>query len=213
MSSVSRVTLSVAVLGVLIFSGCGSSNDTNNEEPTSNSSAVSSATTSMATDTYDCYKTYEQPGGGVTLTTALSATGSLKCEEGNGFLTLKFKEGVNELAIAQLVSKTSYKSDFSNADVTVDLKAGTEHVVGHYSTYGDVDCVTKYDVELPLYVYDTERLQEFYFDGLFQEISSTCPEWLNDDDDERLTTVTSVTETTISDISGNVSTVKSLYKF
>ena len=210
MSSIKTVAVGLLVSGVLILSGCGS--DAANDEGNT-SSTVSSEVAVLPTDVYDCYKQYEQPGGGVTLTTALSATGSLKCAEEYGALTLKFKEGVNELAIAQLVSKTSYKSDFSNADVTVDLKAGTEHVVGHHSTYGDVDCVTKYDVELPLYVYDAERLQEFYFDGLFQEISSTCPEWMNEDDDEKLTTITSTAETTITDTFGNVSTVNSLYKF
>lgn len=208
MNNIKTVSVSLVVASIVALSGCGSDSVSTVVDGLSGGDASSTGTEGVTpSSSYDCSYDLVHPGT-PTVTTSLSATGELTCSQEAGYPELKFKDGVNEISVTQLVSTQVVDSDAGVATVTYDLQAGTEHLVGSHPKYGKVDCVTRYDVELPLNVYSADNLNAFDFYN-YQKLSTTCPDWVDNEDDYNPTRMSMTAETTITDSSGKTSTISS----
>ncbi len=173
MSNFKLMSLSVAAVLALSFSGCGSDSDSDGGDSSSGSDPIVA---------YECEasQSYE----GITITMKLGANGNLKCEKPYGYPELQFVDGVNQMEISQIIASSSFTSkSHGNGTSVENLKEGTETIKGTDPKNGSVNCVNTYDVPLPLYVYDADELQNFYLDD-YQLLSTTCPDWVNEDDDD-----------------------------
>jgi len=214
MNNIKQLGLSFIAIFTIAFSGCGSDSE-DGESGTTISSDLTSTTDEYipinTTSAYDCESTITQ--GGLNLTIKLSATGKFTCSEYYGAPQLDFAEGVNEIAISQLTSDQYYKGNEGEATITINLEAGTEHIVGTSVVYGDFDCITTYDIgDLPLYIYNADELENFDLAD-YQELSTTCPAWVNEETDSPTISGIFTTDTTITDTTGTISTVLSYTSF
>jgi len=152
----------------------------------------------------------------------LGATGAFGVECTDVDQRLIFTDDINELAIANVVTTASgqFTEDgiVISYEETVDYATGTTHRKGSHSTEGSFDCTLIYDVgEMPQTIYAAYEIERFFWvdENEDQLISSTCPDWMNDDDDNDNGNDESAEEfsnSVITDAQGNESTVSMYFK-
>ena len=228
MNNIKKTTLAITLFSLLSvgFTGCGSdaeeavnealNGNTGNTENTINeivNDNTGGNSTTLPQGSYDCENTDE--AFGKTFTNNISATGKLSCSQFAGYPELEFTEGVNEMIISQLISTETFDSDIGSGTFTINLQDKTEHIVVTDSIYGSADCTITYDIDLPLTIYDPSMLENFYLEDEYQILNSTCPEWMDEDNDENTEPSRAVMtqETTITETSGDISTVSSYNSF
>jgi len=200
------IGLGLTTVLALSFNGCGSDSSDGDSGGSSGDSGSSSQLVS-----YSCEGSMSNMG--MTVTSKMGANGNLTCEElsfnGNSFTSLAFKSGTNEMIIDQIIATSEASSSEGTGTTKINLKDGTETLKGTDPDHGSVDCVNTYDVPSPLYIYDATDLENFYLDD-YQLISTTCPDWVNDDDDfddDEFVQGTFTQNATITETSGAVSEI------
>ena len=145
---------------------------------------------------------------GKTMTMKLGADGQLKAASVMGYPVLKVA-GTNDIKVSQII-RTMYSTGIfavegnSVATITQDFAKGTEHIVGTSSTYGHADCVNVYQSPLPITITTSDPEYDFDFEHS-NRLSTTCPEWVNDDAKGEPKEFTITTNTTITSTSNSVS--------
>jgi len=207
------IGLSLAFFATLSFSGCGDSSSDDSESPSStnvstgDSSSSTSGSSVSSVVPYSCQIT--SANNGKTVEMKLGANGKLTCDDSYGYPQLKFIDGVNEMIISQAIISYEINTNSAIGKSTVDLKKGTETIVVTKSKDGIANCVNTYDISLPISFYDAEMFDYFDIED-YQQISTTCPSWVNDDaDDEEDDNYDGlITEnTTITETSGDISQI------
>jgi len=227
MNNIKKTTLAITLFSLLSvgFTGCGSdaeeavnealNGNTGNTENTINeilNDNTGGNSTTLPQGSYDCENTYEFFGG--TFTSKLSASGKLTCSQLYDNPELEFAEGINEIVVSQLISTSTLDSDLATATFSVNLQEKTSHFIITSSVYGTADCRETYDIDLPLTITSVNELENFDISE-YQVVSSTCPDWMNEDhdDDPEPTRATVSEEITITDSTGNISTISSYYNY
>lgn len=197
MNTFRLIGFSSLIVASMAFNGCGSSDSTDSTDLPN------------AIVEYSCEST--QIFDGINITMKLGANGNLTCDDLYGYPELQFIDNVNEMVINQLISSSTVTSNtHGSGTTTINLQEGTETIKGTDPENGSVDCVNTYDVPTPLYIYDAEELQNIYLDD-YQLISTTCPAWVNEDDDSEddIYEGTYTENITITETSGTVSEISS----
>ena len=193
--------ISLVLLTSLGFSGCGSDSET--KTSSDNSVDVSLLDVGEPIVSYTC------EASGNTMSIKSGANGNFICTDINGYPELRFIDGKNEMIITQAVIDYEFNSNESNAKATVDLQSGTENIVVTESKYGSVDCVNKYDIELPLYIYDAKKFEYFNIQD-YQLLSTTCPNWVNENDYNNLKKFKMLENAVVTEVSGDISKMSRL---
>ena len=213
MNNIKKTTLAITLFSLLSvgFTGCGSDAEEAIDAALNNGTSTGGSTVTPS-GSYDCEQVIEHPGH-PTMTMRLSASGKLVCTEVYGYPELEFIDDVNELVVSQLISTEVFDSNYASGTATTNLAEGTEHIVGTDSTHGSVDCINTYDVPLPITFYSASDVEEFYIDD-YQLTNTTCPSWINDDDEyEEPTRVSMSSDIVITDSRGETSTISTYFSY
>jgi len=135
--------------------------------------------------------TQTSPDGKMIYTEKLGAIGKLQAEKishsGTVYgIQFKLKNGVTSIDITDatktdiMEGNSDYAGHYSGKS-TSDFKAGTEHLVISSSKYGNADCINTYKTILPYNLTANNDIGGMYFDNK-NIISTTCPSWVNVDD-------------------------------
>jgi len=138
-------------------------------------------TQTFSTTSPQGYKYYEKFG----------ATGKLQAKsiEHNGKkygAQLSLQNGITSINVIDATKTTIMEVDSSYAGhasgkIISDFKAGTEHIILTSNKYGSADCVNTYKTILPYNLTASNDINGMYFDNK-NIISTTCPSWVNVDD-------------------------------
>jgi len=194
----------IATLG-LGFSACGGGDSGGGS---SNGGSTPSPLVSYTCEASSSY-------GGQAYTQKMGTSGNIVCNEQSymdqSSIVASFADGINTMRVTQVIAENYFNTNSDNGTYTVNLKEGTEHIVGNSSEHGSVDCVNTYDTSLPRDFYDANEI--LYFDiSSYQRVSTTCPDWVNDDsqDTETPSSFTNQLNLTITEESGAVTKISTL---
>lgn len=202
MNTIKHLILLAVVSVALSFTACGGGDSSSLDGDGSSSGGNTPIVAYTCEDTLTV--------AGQTMVMKLGANGNLACDNSGVYRQLVFANGINGMEIQQLTSTKVFNSNTTGSGTTTtDLQAGTERLQGTHPDHGSVDCVNTYDVPTPLSVYNPEDLEGFYLDG-YQLIDTTCPDWVNDDEDgndedDYYGNMTLTENTIITETSGTVS--------
>ena len=200
-----RIALSFAT--VLAMSGCSVDDLTGGDDDDSPSISDPDKV-ELAAEYSECVGEYGP------YTEKMGADGKFQVICDGGFPEIAFANGVTSLTVTQAVSEEVFEmksADFDiDAEVTIDAKAGTQHIVGKHSKEGSVDCTYKFESQLPLTLNSMADIDDKLDVDEWPEISNDCPAWMNEDDDDddwNPTSFTSVENITITDSDGDKSNI------
>jgi len=146
---------------------------------------------------------------GKIMTYKLGADGEFKASSLLSYPVLELADGLSTLTITQLISESSFQGDFgvegtASGTAISDFAAGTEHIMINSSKYGTVDCVNKFQSPLPLTVTsDDVEIPNSFEDRTL--ISTTCPAWVNEEEDILPNNFEEVQNQTVTSASNTVS--------
>jgi len=196
------MSLSLSIAAALMLTACS----VDSSDDSSSDNAVEDPAKITPSAKYTCEKTADGE------TNKWGADGDLKieCDAKRGVLV--FNDNINEIKISQVV--TTMTVDFVEADgekvvatVINNLKEGTKTIKGNSSKDGDVNCVEKFDtsVTLPETVSDTNRIGNFVYFEHMEKTNTTCPDWIDDEDDSEPKSAKFQMNSIITDENGKVS--------
>ena len=182
-----KIGLSFIVVSALALSGCDGISDSSDGSSSDASASIESKNivpyTVTVTNSYNG-KTYISKAG---------ATGKIKVEkssyQGDEYIDFGLQDGVASVTFVDGTSTEYIDAVMSDGEkvtgrIDIDYKKGTEHIVGDSSVHGHVDCTNTYQSPLPI-VWSSN---EYYFElpNLVKNtmVSSTCPDWINDDSND-----------------------------
>ena len=174
------ISLALIATISLSFSACGGSSSGNSGNGGSGNSSSGTGSMPDPIVAYTCEASMSL--NGQTMISKEGTEGSLVCRVQNvgigSLVETSFVDGVNEITATQMIIEY-YFNDSSNSN-TVNLKEGTEHIVGTSNKHGSVDCVNTYDIKPPITFYSADEIGDFNIEK-YQRIATTCPDWVNDD--------------------------------
>ena len=196
------MSLGLSIVAALMLTAC----TVDSSDDSSSNNGVEDPAKITPSAKYTCEKSTDGE------TNKWGANGDLKIECGKDRGHLVFNDNINEIKTSQVV--TTMTVDFVEADgekivatIVNDLKAGTKTIKGNSSKNGDVNCVETYEtsVTLPESVSDTQRIGELvYFENMTQT-NTTCPKWVDDEDDSEPKSAKFQMNSIITDENGKVS--------
>ena len=138
---------------------------------------------------------------------------------GDGSISVGYTlaDNANELVMTQVTTTDIGSFDDASGkgtvSITSDLAKGTSHIVGTNDKEGNFDCIQTFDVgTMPKTINSTNGFDQYiYMDG-FQQISTTCPTWIENQSNGSAGISEFVTTVTVTDNTGRVSTIKQYEK-
>ncbi len=204
------VTILSAVAMLALLSGCGGDDDNGDDDNQISVGTLSSLPSSYTEPLVAYSASDSRVFNGKTYTRKIGADGDFKTVA-NTF-DVEFDASVSTpytittLTRTEAVDITEASSEHILATVTYDFNAGTEHFKGTSSVNGTIDCVNTYMTPLPLLISFTDEIPEYFDDSTLS--STTCPNWINEDDNSEPLSFTGVFNTTINGTS-HISTYQS----
>ena len=195
MKTIFKIGLSLSVL--MALTGCGGGSD----DSGSGDSGVTFPDPIVA---YTETKTFDN--GTQTMEVKLGADGKLQATRIYDYPAIAVKDDIGSFTIQQLTSTTTVDAKYVDGSTisgtaTYDFGAGTEHIEIQSSEFGSANCTNHYASPLPFYIDNTNANDiPTDFDSSTM-ISTDCPAWVNDENDEDLdiANYTMVMNTTITD--------------
>ena len=191
------VSASISVIAVFMI-GCGSSDSTTDTAsvPTTPTEITDTLTQEVASQEYNVSGTYtytDNNGNTMLTIRKISADGAFEAyantdqDSNQTYVGYKLLDTLNELTMTQVTATDIgiYDDNSGSGTVTIisNLADGTVHLSGTNSLEGNFDCVQTYDVgDMPKIITSTDDFEQYIYFYNFQKLSTTCPDWIENDE-------------------------------